>query len=183
MEILNVQNLNFKYALGNEEVLRDISFTVDEGDFVAICGPTGCGKSTLLKMIKRELTPHGEKSGKISFAGIELEEALSPAEKLKVVQKLMEEGAPEAADVYRGIGCYLAHTLALYHALYGFRHVLLLGRVMSGKGGDLLLEECRKVLEDEYPELNEKISLDLPDEKFRRLGQSAAAASLPEIEK
>ena len=116
-------------------------------------------------------------------AGIELEEALSPAEKLKVVQKLMEEGAPEAADVYRGIGCYLAHTLALYHALYGFRHVLLLGRVMSGKGGDLLLEECRKVLEDEYPELNEKISLDLPDEKFRRLGQSAAAASLPEIEK
>ena len=113
-------------------------------------------------------------------AGIELGEELSPAEKLKVVQKLMEEGDARAAKVYEGIGCYLAHSLALYHSLYGFRHVLLLGRVMSGKGGDLLLEECRRVLADEYPELCNAISLDLPDEKFRRLGQSAAAASLPE---
>lgn len=113
-------------------------------------------------------------------AGIALDEALSPAEKLKVVQKLMEEGDARAAKVYEGIGCCLAHSLALYHSLYGFRHVLLLGRVMSGKGGDLLLAECRRVLADEYPELCSAISLDLPDEKFRRLGQSAAAASLPE---
>ena len=114
-------------------------------------------------------------------AGIELDEALSPAEKLKVVQQLMEDGDPRAAKVYEGIGCYLAHSLALYYDLYGYKHVLLLGRVMSGKGGDLLLETCRKVLDDEYPELTEKIHLALPDEKFRRVGQSAAAASLPEV--
>ena len=113
-------------------------------------------------------------------AGIELDEALSPAEKLKVVQGLMEAGDGRAAAVYRSIGCYLAHSLVLYHKLYGYRHVLLLGRVMSGKGGDLLLDECRRVLNDEYPEIAELISLDLPDEKFRRVGQSAAAASLPE---
>lgn len=113
-------------------------------------------------------------------AGIELDAGKSPAEKLKVVQGLMEQGDPRAAKVYEGIGCYLAHSLALYHELYGFRHVLLLGRVMSGKGGDLLLEECRRVLADEYPELEGKIHLALPDEKFRRVGQSAAAASLPE---
>ncbi len=74
MEILTVQNLNFKYSLGKEAVLHDISFSVNEGDFVAICGPTGCGKSTLLKMIKRELTPYGEKSGDIRFAGVPLDE-------------------------------------------------------------------------------------------------------------
>ena len=113
-------------------------------------------------------------------AGIELDEALSPAEKLKVVQGLMEQGDSRAAKVYEGIGCYLSHSLAYYYSLYGFRHVLLLGRVMSGKGGDLLLEECRRVLSDEYPDVNEKINLALPDEKFRRVGQSAAAASLPE---
>ena len=113
-------------------------------------------------------------------AGIELDEALSPAEKLKVVQGLMEQGDSRAAKVYEGIGCYLAHSLAYYYSLYGFRHVLLLGRVLSGKGGDLLLEECRRVLSDEYPDVNEKINLALPDEKFRRVGQSAAAASLPE---
>lgn len=73
MEILTVQNLSFKYALGNAEVLHNVSFSVNEGDFVVICGPTGCGKSTLLKMIKRELTPVGERTGSIVFGGIPLE--------------------------------------------------------------------------------------------------------------
>ena len=113
-------------------------------------------------------------------AGIELDESLSPAEKLKVVQGLMAEGDDRAAKIYESIGVYLGHSLAYYHALYGFKHVLLLGRVMSGKGGDLLLETCQKVLADEYPEVNKVINLALPDEKFRRVGQSMAAASLAE---
>ena len=114
-------------------------------------------------------------------AGIELDEKLSPAEKLKVVQKLMEEGDERAAKVYSSIGVYLGHTLAYYFDLYHFHHVLLLGRVMSGKGGDLLLETCEQVLNEEYPEVSKAIHLALPDEKFRRVGQSMAAASLPEI--
>ncbi len=114
-------------------------------------------------------------------AGIELEESLSPAEKLKVVQKLMAEDDPRAAKVYESIGVYLGHTLAYYYELYGCRHVLLLGRVMSGKGGDLILDTAKRVLADEYPELTGKMLPELPDEKFRRVGQSMAAASLPEI--
>ena len=114
-------------------------------------------------------------------AGIELDESLSPAEKLKAVQKLMEAGDGRAAAVFRSIGCYLAHTLAYYRALYGCENLLLLGRVMSGRGGDVLLETCRRVLADEYPALSESLSLNLPDEKFRRVGQSAVAASLPEM--
>ena len=111
-------------------------------------------------------------------AGIELDEKLSPAEKLKVVQGLMAEDDPRAAQVYESIGCYLGHTLAYYHDLYDFKHVLLLGRVMSGKGGDLLLDTCKKVLAEEYPAVSAAINLALPDEKFRRVGQSMAAASL-----
>lgn len=114
-------------------------------------------------------------------AGIELDEGMSPAEKLKVVQKLMEADDDRAAAVYRSIGVYLGHTLAYYYHLYGCRHVLLLGRVMSGKGGDIILDTAKKVLADEYPELEGKISPELPDEKFRRVGQSMAAASLPEL--
>lgn len=113
-------------------------------------------------------------------AGIVLEEGLSPAEKLKVVQQLMEEEDPRAAAVYRSIGVYLAHTLAYYYSLYECHHALLLGRVMSGKGGDLIIETCQKVLADEYPAVNQALSLALPDEYFRRVGQSAVAASLPE---
>ena len=114
-------------------------------------------------------------------AGIELDESLSPAEKLKVVQKLMESGDERAAAVYRSLGCCLAHTLAYYYALYGCENLLLLGRVMSGKGGDVLLDTCKAVLADEYPSLAAKLRLALPDEKFRRVGQSAVAASLPEV--
>ncbi|MEY8386009.1 ROK family protein [Oscillospiraceae bacterium 38-13] len=113
-------------------------------------------------------------------AGIELDENASPAEKLKAVQKLMAEDDPRAAKVYESIGVYLGHTLAYYFDLYGCRHVLLLGRVMSGKGGDLILDTAKKVMADEYPELEGKIVPELPDEKFRRVGQSMAAASLPE---
>ena len=137
-------------------------------------GDIGCGVKYFSQDSVIKLAP---------AAGIILDESLSPAEKLKVVQGLMENGDEGAAKIYESIGVYLAHTLVLYHTLYGYRHVLLLGRVMSGKGGDLLLETCNKVLADEYPEVNKQIKLDLPDEKFRRVGQSAAAASLPELKK
>ena len=135
-------------------------------------GDIGCGVKYFSQDSVIKLAP---------AAGIELDESLSPAEKLKVVQGLMAEDDPRAAKIYESIGVYLGHTLALYHQLYGYRHVLLLGRVMSGKGGDLLLDACKKVLADEYPQVNGAINLALPDEKFRRVGQSAAAASLPEI--
>ena len=114
-------------------------------------------------------------------AGIELDPALSPAEKLKVVQGLMEKDDPRAAQVYESIGVYLAHALALYYDYYSFKHVLLLGRVMSGKGGDLILSTCKAVMADEYPDIASVINPTLPDEKFRRVGQSAAAASLPDL--
>ena len=135
-------------------------------------GDIGCGVKYFSQDSVIKLAPR---------AGIQLDESASPAEKLKVVQKLMAEGSDAAAKVYESIGVYLGHTLAYYYELYGCRHVLLLGRVMSGKGGDLILDTAKKVLADEYPELTGKIVPELPDEKFRRVGQSMAAASLPEI--
>ena len=114
-------------------------------------------------------------------AGITLDAALSPAEKLKVVQKLMADGDERAERVFRNIGICLGHTLAFYHDLYGCESVLLLGRVMSGRGGDTILAAAGEVLAGEYPELSGRLSLELPNEMFRRVGQSMAAASLPEI--
>ncbi|WP_409967936.1 ROK family protein [Bengtsoniella intestinalis] len=115
-------------------------------------------------------------------AGIALNPDLSPAEKLKLVQGLMETESSPAADIFRSIGVYLGHTLALYHHFYGFAHVLLLGRVLSGRGGDLILATAQAVLDTHYPAVASAISLALPDEKARRVGQSVAAASLPDME-
>lgn len=114
-------------------------------------------------------------------AGIPLSEDLSLADRLKEVQKLMEADDPRAAAIYRTIGCYLGHTLPLYYRFYGMRHVLLMGRVTSGKGGDLVIETARQVMDEVYPDVAGIIQVQLPDEKSRRVGQSIAAASLPAI--
>ena len=116
-------------------------------------------------------------------AGIQLDENLTPAEKLKVVQALMAEEDPRAVRVFSDIGKYLAYTVVLYSHFYDIHHLMLLGRVMSGKGGDLILSTCNAVLRNEYPELAEKVEVMLPDENTRRVGQSAAAASLPALKK
>lgn len=116
-------------------------------------------------------------------AGIDLDKDLSPAEKLKVVQKLMEEDDERAKKIYENIGIYLGYSLAYYSDFYDINKVLLLGRVVSGKGGDLLIKKANEVLEEEFNDLYEKIELITPDEKMKRVGQSIAAASLPDISK
>lgn len=114
-------------------------------------------------------------------ADILLDEALTPADKLKVVQKLAEAGDRAALSVFSSIGCYLAHTLCLYAQFYDLKCLLVLGRVASGVGGERIISKCNKVLREEYPELADRITVMLPDEKTRRVGQSVAAASLPEV--
>ena len=134
-------------------------------------GDNGCGVKYFSQDSVIKLAPR---------AGIELDENLSPAEKLKVVQLEMDKGNKNADDIYLSIGTYLGHTLAYYAMYYNIGDVLLLGRVMSGRGGDLIIAEARRVLDEEYPSAA-GMELHLPDEKIRRVGQSVAAASLPKI--
>ena len=114
-------------------------------------------------------------------AGIELDPELSPAEKLKVVQGLMAQDDPRAAAIFETIGAYLAYTVVLYSQFYNIEHMMMLGRVMSGKGGDTILRVCNEILAEEFPDLAAKCEVMLPDEKTRRVGQSVAAASLPSL--
>lgn len=115
------------------------------------------------------------------FAEIDLDENLSPAEKLKVVQALMKEGDERARAIYETLGAYFGYSLAFYAEFYDIKQVLIMGRVTSGEGGEILLNKAREVIAIEFPELNKRITLNIPDEKARRVGQSVAAASLPRI--
>ena len=112
------------------------------------------------------------------YGGFKFEDGLTPAQKLKVVQALMDKDDELAKQVYTDIGIYLAHTIPFYARFYDIKHMLLLGRVMGGKGGDIILATCKEVLKEEYPEFA-TIDIGLPDENNRRVGQSIAAASLP----
>ncbi len=99
---------------------------------------------------------------------------------MKVIQKLNDEGDKLANEIFENIGIYLGYTLAYYCHFYKIKHVLLLGRVVSGKGGNTILDVAKKVLHDEFPEYS-NVNIIMPDEKNRRVGQSIAAASLPKI--
>lgn len=136
-------------------------------------GDIGCGVKYFSQDAVIKLAP---------AAGIHLEESLSPAEKLKIVQAEMEAGNPEVGRLYETIGVYFGYAIAYYALFYEIDHVLIMGRVTSGEGGTLMLNKAREVLEKDFPELNSRVQLHIPDEKSRRVGQSVAAASLPKIQ-
>ncbi len=134
-------------------------------------GDIGCGVKYFSQDAVIKLAP---------AAGIALPDSLSPAEKLKIVQNEMLAGNPRAADIYRTIGVYFGYAIAYYARFYAIDHVLIMGRVTSGEGGALILEYARKVLDEAFPALAARVQLHIPDESSRRVGQSVAAASLPE---
>lgn len=113
-------------------------------------------------------------------AGIKLPGSMGQPEKLKEVQSLMAKGDARAAKIYETIGVYLGYTIPHYADFYEFEHMLILGRVTTGKGGDIIIAKAREVLQQEFPEMAAKIAIHVPDEKSRRVGQAVAAASLPE---
>jgi len=113
-------------------------------------------------------------------AGLSLPDNLGLPERLKEVQALMARNDGRAAKIYETIGSYLGYSIAHYADFYDFDDALILGRVTTGRGGDIVLERAREVLAKEFPELAGRITLHVPDEKSRRIGQAVAAASLPE---
>lgn len=115
-------------------------------------------------------------------AGIEVEAKLGLPEKLKHVQKLMEQGDPRARKIYETIGTYFGYTIAHLAEFYDLENVLILGRVTSGPGGEIIIGGAKEVLKAEFPELAEKIAFHIPDEKQKRHGQAVAAASLPALD-
>lgn len=74
MEIIKIEELNFKYPLRDEKALENINLTINSGDFVVICGKSGSGKSTLLRQLKPTLAPHGEIEGRILYKGNEIKD-------------------------------------------------------------------------------------------------------------
>ena len=93
----------------------------------------------------------------------------------------MKQGDERAKQIYETIGVYFGYAVAYYAKFYDIKHVLLMGRVSSGEGGNILIDNARRVIAEIYPELDKKLEIIVPDESARRVGQSIAAASLPAI--
>ena len=112
-------------------------------------------------------------------AGIHLPPETPLPAKLERVQKLVAAGDPRAHKIYETIGVWFGYAIAHFADFYDIRNLLVLGRVMSGEGGNLILKLAEQVLKEEFPELAERIRFHIPGEQEKRHGQAIAAASLP----
>lgn len=168
-------------AAGYVDAAGNITTWLDELAFVPIdlnplappdewSGDRGCGVQYLSQQaVNRLLGP----------AGISVPPDMGVPERLEHVQALMKQGDPRAEKIYRTVGSYFGYALAHYANYYDIGTVLVMGRVTTGAGGDVILQTANEVLSREFPDL--AIDIRLPDEASRRVGQAAAAASLPKI--
>lgn len=135
-------------------------------------GDIGCGVQYFSQQGVARLIP---------LAGIEAANDMPFAERLVEVQQLMARGDQRARNIYETIGVCFGYAIAHYAEFYELRNLLILGRVTSGEGGEVILEKARAVMQDEFPELAGCIQLRTPNEQDKRHGQAVAAASLPKI--
>ncbi len=135
-------------------------------------GDVGCGVQYFSQQGVARLAP---------LAGIELPGDMPFAERLVEVQRLMAEGDERASRLYETIGVCFGYAVAHYATFYELRNLLILGRVTSGRGGEVILEKAAEVLADEFPGLHRRIRLRTPNEQDKRHGQAVAAASLPKL--
>lgn len=134
-------------------------------------GDIGCGVQYFSQQGVARLAPAaGFAFGKMAFP-----------EQLAEIQKAMTRGHEGARRIYETIGVCFGYTIAHYAEFYEIQNLLILGRVTSGEGGELILEKAAEVLQDEFPQLSEQITMTTPDEQMKRHGQAVAAASLPTL--
>lgn len=135
-------------------------------------GDVGCGVQYFSQQAVARLAP---------AAGLEHPDHIPFAERLVEIQSLLERGDERARRIYETIGVYLGYSVAWYARWYEIRNLLILGRVTSGAGGEIIIETASQVVNEEFPELSGRLQMITPDEKFKRHGQAIAAASLPSI--
>lgn len=144
----------------------------DDGPIDEWSGDAGCGVQYFSQQAVARLAKK---------AGLTFDTGMGMPVILEEVQRLAENGDERALQIFQTIGVYLAHTLAHFSQHYAIKHVLLLGRVMSGIGGEWILKLAKEVLASEFAELSDQIQISIPDDRLRRHGQAIAAASLPSI--
>ena len=139
----------------------------DNGPLDEWSADEGCGVQFFSQQGVARLAP---------LAGLDFGDRPGPKQVVEV-QEAMKAGDDRAKKVYQTIGTCFGYAIAHYADFYEVGSLLILGRVTSGEGGNVIIEEAERVLADEFPELS--IRLVVPDEKTKRHGQAVAAASLP----
>ncbi|MEC5423080.1 energy-coupling factor transporter ATPase [Virgibacillus sp. C22-A2] len=90
MEILSAENVSFTFPESEVNVIDDVHFSIEKGEFIVLCGASGSGKSTLLRLIKQDIAPHGNKQGRFFFKGDAME-VYSPFVRAKEIGMVFQD--------------------------------------------------------------------------------------------
>lgn len=131
-------------------------------------GDVGCGVQYFSQQAVARLA---------AAAGFGFHDTMPLPERLLAVQQAMAGGDPRANRIYESIGIAFGYAVAHYADHYYVRHVLVLGRVTTGWGGEVIAAKAMEVLRVEFP-AHAGIRIHLPGEADKRHGQAIAAASL-----
>lgn len=113
-------------------------------------------------------------------AGVEFApECRGLPERLAEMQRRLAAGDATARAVFTAVGRYLGYAVAYADDFYPLKRFLALGRVTSGEAGGIIVAEATETLRGEFPEIADKVRLEVPDERQKRHGQAMVAASLP----
>jgi len=154
----------------NELAFAPVDFSPDTSNTDEWSGDVGVGCMYFSQQAVNKLA---------KVVGFTFDESMKLPERLVEVQTAQKAGDGKAAKIYESLGIYLGYSVATYAEFYPMlENVMILGRVTSGTGGDIMLERARLVLSTQFPEL--KVEMHTPDERMKRVGQSVAAASLPQ---
>lgn len=127
MALIEVDNLSFTYPQAPRPALDKVSLSVKAGEFVLLCGPAGSGKTTLLRLLKREISPHGKKTGRTLYGGQPLEEVPT------------KQAAQEIGMVFQNPDTQIVldtviHELAFAMENLGYETVVIRKRVAEASG-------------------------------------------------
>jgi predicted NBD/HSP70 family sugar kinase len=156
----------------NELAFAPVDYREDGAPVDEWSGDEGCAVQYFCQQGVARLAP---------LAGLQYPKEMKFAERLVEVQESMAAGDERARRIYETIGTCFGYTMAHYADFYDIRVLLILGRVTSGEGGEIVIQKADEVLRDEFPDLAARIKLRTPDEKDKRHGQAVAAASLPAL--
>ena len=122
MELFAIQNLTFTYPEQEKPVLKNVSLSLNQGDFAVLAGPSGCGKSTLLRQMKTVLAPHGKRTGEVTYLGQPLDEVENTVQAAKIGFVMQDPDSQIVTDK-------VWHELAFELESLGMDNTTIRGRV------------------------------------------------------
>ncbi len=92
------ENVTFHYPGCDTPALDTVSFEIEAGSYVTLCGKSGCGKTTLLRHLKSVLAPHGKRTGQVLFEGVPLEQVSQRDQSAKIGYVMQNPDAQVVTD-------------------------------------------------------------------------------------